>query len=248
MSDGARGLRVAFIGKGGAGKSTLAGTTCRFLARSGHRILALDVDTLPGLGLSLGYRNGVPRLPDGLARRVEGKGWQVVEGFRPAELVDRYSGEAPDGIRYLELGKLPGGVKPAVTMAFRQVMDRFRRRGWTMIADLAAGTRQPYAGWAGFADIKVIVSDPSAKGLLTARRLAAVGTHVVATKVRADGDAEHVEATVGLPLLGVIPYDEELAEAERQGLAPFDVVPHARAVRAVSEVAVRLAELAGEKH
>jgi CO dehydrogenase maturation factor len=43
-------LRVAVVGKGGAGKSLIAGT----LARRGHHVLALDVDTLPGLALSLG--------------------------------------------------------------------------------------------------------------------------------------------------------------------------------------------------
>ena len=47
-------LRVALVGKGGAGKSVIAGTLARILARRGHRVLALDVDTLPGLALSLG--------------------------------------------------------------------------------------------------------------------------------------------------------------------------------------------------
>lgn len=49
-----RGLRIALAGKGGAGRSAFAGTLARTLARRGHFVLTLDVDTLPGLAFSLG--------------------------------------------------------------------------------------------------------------------------------------------------------------------------------------------------
>lgn len=44
-----RGLRIAL-----AGRSAFAGTLARTLARRGHFVLTLDVDTLPGLAFSLG--------------------------------------------------------------------------------------------------------------------------------------------------------------------------------------------------
>ena len=47
-------MRIAVVGKGGAGKSVIAGTTARLLARQGRRVLALDSDLLPGLSISLG--------------------------------------------------------------------------------------------------------------------------------------------------------------------------------------------------
>ncbi|MDQ6823553.1 MAG: cobyrinic acid a,c-diamide synthase, partial [Candidatus Eremiobacteraeota bacterium] len=50
-------MRIAFIGKGGNGKSTIAGTVARLLGRAGDNVLALDVDTLPGLSVSLGLQN-----------------------------------------------------------------------------------------------------------------------------------------------------------------------------------------------
>lgn len=235
-----RDLRIAFIGKGGAGKSMVSGTVCRVLARSGHRVLALDVDTLPGLGISLGAPEGEARLPAGLAERVEGKGWQPVRDFRPARLVERHAVHAPDGVRYLELGKLPGRVEQSRVVAFRHVMTRFRGAGWTVIADLAAGTRQPHSGWAGFASTVIVVADPSAKSLLSARRLLSVGTHLVANKIRSPRDLERVTSSVELPLLAVIPYDESLAESERRGLAPIDVVPGSPAVTAITELAGKL--------
>ena len=42
-------IRLAFVGKGGAGKSTLAGTFARLLGRAGEPVLALDSDPLPGM-------------------------------------------------------------------------------------------------------------------------------------------------------------------------------------------------------
>ena len=42
------------VGKGGAGKSVIAGTIARVLARDGTHVLALDSDLLPGLSISMG--------------------------------------------------------------------------------------------------------------------------------------------------------------------------------------------------
>jgi CobQ/CobB/MinD/ParA family nucleotide binding protein len=89
-------MRVAFMGKGGAGKSTLAGTLCRALARQGVPVLALDVDTMPGLAFALGGPAHEARLPAGLASRQDGQGWQVKRGLRPSRLVDRFAAELPE--------------------------------------------------------------------------------------------------------------------------------------------------------
>jgi CO dehydrogenase nickel-insertion accessory protein CooC1 len=47
-------VRIAVVGKGGAGKSVIAGTMARLVARKGTPVLALDSDLFPGLSLSLG--------------------------------------------------------------------------------------------------------------------------------------------------------------------------------------------------
>lgn len=230
------------MGKGGAGKSIIAGTVCRHLARKQLNVLALDVDTMPGLAYSLGTDSREPTLPTGLAEMVEGKGWRVVTGARPSRLVDRYSARGPDGVRLLALGKLPHRVEPTVTVAFRYVMERFRRPGWSLVADLAAGTRQPMFRWARFASVVLIVVEPNAKSILSARRLRAVATHVIANKVSSRADVDLISSAVDLPLAGVLPYDEFLAEAERRGIAPIDLAPDAPLVKAGGELASRLAE------
>ena len=47
-------MRICVVGKGGAGKSMVAGTIARTVARRGERVLALDADPMPGMARSLG--------------------------------------------------------------------------------------------------------------------------------------------------------------------------------------------------
>ena len=195
---------------------------------------------MPGMAFSIGMRGVRARLPSGLAERVEGKGWVVGKGAGPARLVDRYSVVGPDGLRLLEMGKLPERLEPSVTVSFRYVMERFRRPGWDLVADLAAGTRQAMFGWSRFASVVLVVAEPSVKSLMSARRLAKVGTHLVANQVHDASDIQRIQNSVGLPMLGAIPYDEGLAEADRRGLAPLDFVPHSPGVRAIRELTDRL--------
>lgn len=240
-------LKIAFLGKGGVGKSLIAGTVCRLLAREGKSVLALDIDTVPGLAFSLGIPRDLGRLPSGLAELVDGKKgrhWKVGKGAGAAHLVDTYAVRDVDGIWFLELGKLPNGVEPSVTVAFRHVTERFRRPGWAVVADLAAGTRQPMFGWAEFAKARILVVEPSAKSLLTARRLALVATHVVVNKVRTEAELATVSAVTALPVIGVIPYDESVSEVEQRAEVPIDIVPHAPAMEAIAELTRRLREIA----
>ena len=47
-------MRIATVGKGGAGKTTIAGTLARILAKKENKILAIDGDPNPNLALTLG--------------------------------------------------------------------------------------------------------------------------------------------------------------------------------------------------
>lgn len=206
-------------------------------------MLALDVDTMPGLAGAIGITRSGGRLPPGLAERTD-RGWRMKRpGTGPVTLVERFAERGPDGIRYLELGKLPGQVEPTVTTAFRHVMEGFRRPGWAVVADLAAGTRQPMFRWARFASVVVVVADSSAKSLITARRLAPLATHLVANKVRSPADVESVRSAVALPLLGTVPYDGSVVAADRRGVALIDFDSSSPAVGAAVELTDRLQDL-----
>jgi CO dehydrogenase maturation factor len=235
-------VRVAFTGKGGGGKSFIAATFARSLARAMTPVLALDIDTVPGLALSLGVQAGPEGLPEHLAEEKPGLGWVMREPIPAMDLVNRYSVEAPDGVRLLTLGKMPGHLKPSSSAVFRHVVRTFDEPAWSMVADLPAGVRQPSFGWAEFAEVVVIVVEPTAKSQITAQRVARIVATsraravVVMSKWRPGDDAEAVAAAIGLPLIGVVPYDDEVRAAESAGLAPLDAVPEAAAVKAVERL------------
>lgn len=236
-------VRVAFVGKGGVGKSVIAATVARLLARRGQPVLALDIDTMPGLLWSLGPIAGSGTLPENLAERREGQGWVMKTEATARELVERYGATGPDDIRVLVLGKLPGGVRPDVTAAYRHVVTGLRGEGWSVVGDLAAGTRQACFGWATFATTVALVVEPTAAAVIAARRLAGLrpamaetAFTLVASKVRGGTEARRLADAVGLPLAGVVPYDERVVETERAGLALLDTAPDAPAVRAIAEL------------
>src|ERR1035437_4319625 len=67
-------MRIAISGKGGSGKTTLAGTLARVLAQRGLDVLAIDGDPNPTLGQTLGIPydevDALPTLPADLLETV----------------------------------------------------------------------------------------------------------------------------------------------------------------------------------
>ena len=66
---------------------------------------------------------------------------------------------------------------------------------------------------------------------------------LVANKVRDERELEAVEELAvaeGIPVAGVVPYDERLLDAERAGGALLDLHPHAPAVTAIDELVRQL--------
>ena len=97
-------MKVIVAGKGGAGKTTVAGTLARSLARSGHRVLALDADANPMLGIALGLG---PEETDRLvAVRQALDDGGVEHAPSAAALVERFGTDAPDGVRLVVASRI----------------------------------------------------------------------------------------------------------------------------------------------
>ncbi len=252
-------MRIAFVGKGGAGKSAIAGTFARTLARQGAPVLAVDSDTLPGLAFSLGLAiDETPPIPDDAVRErregEQGGRWRLRDDIDPAQAVEDWSVDAPDGVKFLQFGKIRGtGAnlwKPQ--MAFMQAVRALPEDRWNVVGDLPGGTRQAFTGWGSFARLIVVVVEPTAKSLLSGRRLARMVTAkadgpppqivAIASKVREPGDGDVVARGTGLEVVGEVPWDEDLADAERLALAPIDYAPDCAAVLAVRSIVDRLCE------
>lgn len=245
-------MRVAFVGKGGAGKSSLSGTFARLLASTGERVLALDSDPMPGMAFSLGVAQTDAGLPDEAVEEYQHEGrrqFRLRDGLTGSEAVERYAVHAPDGVRFLQLGKArgPRWDNTRAHFGYQRVLDDLPGTGWSVVGDLPGGTRQPYFAWGRFAEVYLVVVEPTAASVLTGRRLARLAatetaprTLVIANKVREPGDAAQVAQRTGLDLLGAIPFDPALGEADRLGRAVLDHDPDGPTVAAVRSLVTTL--------
>ena len=96
-------MKIAVVGKGGAGKTTTSAVLARTLARSGHRVVALDCDSNPNLGLSLGVGMEVTEALVSVRDRV---GDDVEHARSWDDIVDRFGADAPDGVRLAMVSKI----------------------------------------------------------------------------------------------------------------------------------------------
>lgn len=243
-------MRIAFVGKGGSGKSAIVGTLARILAARGEPPLVLDSDPMPGLALSLGMEVTDAGIPDEAVEEGPEDSPRFVLRRPWLQTVERHAMVGPDGVRLIQLGKLRGHSSALMRsqFAFRGIVaglsDPDGELPWHVIGDLPGGTRQPFFGWGSYADTVLVVVEPSAKSVLSARRLARLGHDEdaprvvgIANKVREDDDADRLADRVGLEIIATVPWDEALAQAERLGRAPIDHDRGSPAVRAVTELA-----------
>ena len=90
-------MKIAVVGKGGSGKTTTSAVLARTFARSGASTLALDCDSNPNLGISLGL--GDERTEQLVSVRDAVDAGEEEHAGSPDELVERFGAEAPDGVR-----------------------------------------------------------------------------------------------------------------------------------------------------
>ena len=104
--------RVAICGKGGSGKTTIAGTLARVLARTGRSVVAIDGDSNPNLALTLGLSPAeaeriVPLPRDLLVERVEPSGERATVLREPPDrIVQTYGVCTPDNVPLILMGRV----------------------------------------------------------------------------------------------------------------------------------------------
>lgn len=241
-------MRVAFVGKGGAGKSSIAGVFARLLARDGQRVLALDSDPMPGLAYSLGVPSLDAGIPAEAVEEYEEEGrrrYRLRPGLEATAAIERYAAVSSDGVRFVQLGKARGvkGENSLSHQAYQLLIDGLPADEWSVVGDLPGGTRQPFFGWGRYASLVLVVAEPTPASMLSARRLARLALHssaprvvVVANKTRADSDVELIARRTGLEVVAVVPYDATQGAADRRGMALLDLDPTTPMVSAVASL------------
>ena len=240
-------MKVAITGKGGVGKTTLSSTLARLYADEGRTVLAADVDPDANLGLALGLSQEdvdsiipISKMRDLAKERTGASDDNKFYKLNPyvADIPEKFAKDI-NGVKLLVMGTVDlggsGCVCPEHVMLKSILSAMTYRKDDVVIMDMEAGLEHLGRGTAANMDQFIVVIEPGARSVQTYRnvkRLAAdLGVkqvRVVANKVRDESDEEFVRSAIPPEdLLGMIHYNADIIDADRQGKSPYDFSPTA---------------------
>ncbi|MBI5439751.1 MAG: AAA family ATPase [Deltaproteobacteria bacterium] len=243
-------MKIAISGKGGVGKTTLAGCLARLLADRGQKVLAIDADPDSNLPSAIGVPaetlaavQPLAQLKDLVAERTGAKPGTFGGMFKLNPQVD----DIPDvygldynGIKLLTLGTVPlgggGCLCPESTLLRVLMRHLIVRRGETVIIDMEAGLEHLARGTTESMDAFVVVVEPGQRAIQTAHQIRRLATdlgvrqvYVVGNKVAGPADQDTIEAGAApMPVLGHLMLRESIRESDRRGVSPYDLDPDLR--------------------
>ena len=235
-------MKLGVVGKGGVGKTTVSALLARAYRERGARVIAIDTDSNPNLGVSLGLNldqtESMRQLPRSL---IVGVGGDVTVD----ELVAEYGMTTPSDVILLSAirvneagaGCTCGGHATVRSLLHEALADSAD----VTIVDMEAGLEHlsRSGGTLAYADVLVVVMEPSRKSVITAARTMALAEELgiprvygLGNKAKREGDADFLRAAAtehGIPLAGIVPHESAVAEADRAGTTIVSVPDDVRA-------------------
>jgi CO dehydrogenase maturation factor len=243
-------MKLAISGKGGVGKTTLAALLAQVYADAGRQVLAADADPSPCLAGALGFpdelRNQLHPIAemDALIEERTGAKPGTIGGFftlnpRVDDIPERFS-VLHKGVRLLEMGSVDTGgsgcICPESAMLKTLFTHLLFRKDEILILDMYAGVEHLGRATVDFVDAMLIVVEPTRRSLGTASQIKQLAQDIgltrcwlVGNKIRNPDEQHFLEAeTPGLPILGMLPADLGVQEADRLGIPVYEHVPALR--------------------
>jgi CO dehydrogenase maturation factor len=233
---------IALAGKGGVGKTTIAALIIKYLVENQDKpVLAIDADPSSNLNMALGLDLDwtVGDIREDLLAQVKkslGSGGAAMGtlpgGVTKRDYLDyqiRSSLAEGDSFDLIAMGRSEGtGCYCAVNHNLREVIDTIEKNYRYVIIDNEAGMEHLSRRTTRDVQHLLIVSDPSLRGLTAAERISGfrkeLDIHIENTYLilnRSNGNVPAVLQekidNMDIPLIGVIPADEELAMVEAEG-------------------------------
>jgi len=236
-------MKIAIAGKGGVGKTTIAGTLARMLVDDGYDVMAIDADADANLASALGCKPEIEReitpiadMKDFIRERTgAGQGYGVMFQLNPKvdDIPDKFSRDV-HGVKFLVMGSLDTGGAGCLcpeNVVLRRFLDEvLEYRDETVILDMEAGLEHLGRGTARAVDALVIVVEPGKRSIDTAHSIVKLASdlgvqsiRLLMNKVVDEDDAELLrESFPEDQILGYAPFDRDLMRLDREGKAPYD--------------------------
>ncbi len=248
-------MKIAIAGKGGSGKTTIAGILTRLLAERGHEVWAIDADSNPNLGVTLGLSpetvRGTKPLPSSILKEVPGEdGKPVVKlDMAPRKVAQDFGLPVSDRVTLLGMHTIEhagAGCACGGHARVRHFLSGILKEDSVVtVVDMEAGLEHLSRGTDRHVDLLLVVTEPYFKALETARRCVELATELgipriaaIANKYRSADDLAAIRDYAqkhGMRLMGEVPYDEDIQRADIAAQAPR-LDGGSPAVRAVEKI------------
>jgi CO dehydrogenase maturation factor len=235
-------IKIAVSGKGGVGKTTVAALLVRHLAAAGKRVLAIDADPVASLGAALGIEDHekitpIADMKDLIFERTGAKPGTMGGFFKMNPKVDDIPDKLAakqDNIHLMVMGTVDHGgsgcVCPESVLLKNLVQHLLLYEDDALVLDMEAGVEHLGRSTAKAVGLMLVVVEPGARSIRAAKMIRGLAADigldklaVVANKVRGPEDAEAIDkALAGFEVLGHLPYDQKLVEADLAGRRAYE--------------------------
>ena len=228
-------MKIAVSGKGGTGKTFIAGTLAALFVRRGHRVIALDADPSPNLAQTLGLSSDeaariVPIAENEQLIRLK-TGTEFSGVFRLTftvdDIIDTCSVPTPAGPHLMVMGTVrsmgAGCTCPANSVVKALLRHLVVERDEVVILDMEAGIEHLGRGTAEHVDTMIVVTDANRKSLEIARSICQLAAESDIHSIGLVGNRIHGSLQENairlfaqkhqLPVFTMIPYDQQVADA-----------------------------------
>jgi len=239
---------IALAGKGGTGKTTLAGMLVKYLIQSGRSpVLAVDADSNANLNEVLGLT-----VSDTLGNaREEMKKGDVPSGMTKDVFMSMKLEQAvieAKGYDLVVMGQPEGsGCYCAANTLLTAFLERLRHNYPYIVIDNEAGMEHISRLTTSNVDILLIVSDTSRRGLQAAVRInelskdlnIGVGKSYLVVNQAKNGlseDALKIVEDANLELAGTVPEDDMVYEYDLKGQPTMEMPDESRALKSAFKI------------
>lgn len=243
-------MKFAITGKGGVGKTTLTALMAQYYADLGKQVLAVDADPSPCLAGALGFPEAVRKMlhpiseMDELIEERTGAKPGMTGGYftlnpRVDDIPERFS-VFHRNVRLLEMGSVDVGgsgcICPEGAMLKTLFTHLLFRKDELLLLDMYAGVEHLGRATVDFVDAMIVVVEPTRRSLGTASQIKKLANDIglsrlllVGNKIRSEDEKVFLnKESPGIPILGFMPADLSVQEADRLGIPVYDHVPSLR--------------------
>ncbi len=244
---------IAVTGKGGTGKTAIAGMLIKHLTSGKKTLLAIDADPDSNLPDVLGVMVD-KTVGDMREFMLQERDKMAPDTNKEVLLESKVYEVLTEMPRYdlLVMGRPEGsGCYCFANNLLRSIMDRILKNYDLTIIDTAAGLEHLSRRIIRNVDELLVVTDGSRRGLQTAERIRELSgslnlnigkMHVIANKVTSENRArlEEYAKKLKMDLVGVVPFDEVLASFDLEGRSLVELPEDSEALRGVGEIVQKM--------